>query len=347
MKQEHMEKPQNLHRCALLLSLWLFVGCAGCGQKTATPQEKATHPPQVPGRAGTPTPLQTEVDTPTPVQESPILSAEWKPIQLPPDYNPYYGKSYFLITENNQKPPPPNEFYSDSLYWVPGWDIRSESYADGHGDSYLIPPERYPGGYEERRARVKEQRKAREKELGRTLTDNEERRISAYIYTEGLSNLHAAKFLANGRSPYAVEFAQKAHEENPDDFHTLFLLAHLQGIHENQEKYEPLAAANFRRILERYPNVARIHYEYARTGAYRDIVPRMERIAHLEKSLELDPILFYGDTLNVLALNHLGWATDRSLLYLKIHNTLFPNELTQLRIETIEQGGGWVAGWHK
>ena len=342
MKQEHKEKSQNPHRYALLLSLCLFIGCAGCGQKTVTPTEKTPHLPQVSERAGTSTPPQTEVDTRTSAQESPILSAEWKPIQLPPDYNLYYGKSYFLITENNQKPPPPDEFYADPLFWIPGWGLRTEHYRDGGGETFLV----LPNG-EEKWARYKERRDALNKELGRPLTQIERYRLIAEVKSEGLSNLYAAKYLGKGNNPYAVEFAQKAHEENPDDFHTLFLLAYLQDAHPNGDKYTPLAVANFRRILERYPNVARAHYEYANAGGYRDYVPRKERMAHFEKSLELDPTLFYGDALDALALMHFGRATDKSLLYLKIRNTLFPNEGTQKRIETLEQTGEFLWHYHK
>ena len=343
MKQEHKEKPQNLHRCALLLGLCVLVGCAGCGQKTATPPLNAPHRPQGSERAFKPTAPQTETDTHTPATDDPILDAEWQRLQLPPDYNPYYGKSYYGITENNQKPPPPDEFYSDPLFWVPGWDIRSEPYADGHGDSYSILPK----ALSEEKPRYKELHKAREKELGRSLTQDDIYRLIADIYSEGLSNLYAAKYLGAGNNPYAVEFAQKAHEENPDDFHTLFLLAHLQDAHQNEQKYAHLAVANFRRLLAMNPNVARAHYEYANAGGYNDYVPRKERIAHFEKSFLLDPTLFHGTTLNRLALLHFGRATEKTLLYLKIHNTLFPNELTQKRIEILEQTGEWLAHWHK
>ena len=336
MKQELSEKPQNLHSCALLLCLCILVGCAGCGQKTATPPENAPHRAPVSERVSTPTAPQTDAETPTPATADPILDADWQPIQLPPDYNPHYGRSYYGITENNQKPPPPDQFYSDPLFWIPGWAIRSEPYADGHGDSYLV----LPNG-EEKWARYKERRKALNKELGRPLTQAERYRLIAVVKSEGLSNLYAAKYLGKGNNPHAVEFAQKAHEENPDDFHTLFLLAHLQSVHPNQETYEPLAAANFRRLIAMNPNVARLHYEYARTTRGR------ERIRHYEKSFLLDPTLFYGDVLRSLALMHFVRAPEKSLRYLKIRNTLFPNEGTQKRIEILEQTGEWLWHYHK
>ena len=73
--------------------------------------------------------LEETDDTP-----DPILDAVLEEIELPPDFNPYYGRSWVGLTENNQKPPPPDEFMNDPLFWVPGWEIRTERYRNGEGE---------------------------------------------------------------------------------------------------------------------------------------------------------------------------------------------------------------------
>ena len=134
----------------LLLVIILFGGCSGCGQKTVT--ESPIDAPQTDVK---PIDAQQRSDTTAMRPEKSILDVELQPIQLPPNYNPYYGKSYWGITENNLQPPPADEFYGDPLFWIPGWEIRTQHYRNGDGESYSILPS---AEYEEKWARIKKRR---------------------------------------------------------------------------------------------------------------------------------------------------------------------------------------------
>ena len=327
--------------CALALCLLGLASCAGCGQKTPP---AAPMPTQHTGQQGDSAPIpHTAIDTTAAKPVAPLA-----PLQLGPDYNPHYGQSYYGITENNLKPPPLSEFNEDPLYWVPGWTVANNE--DGEG--YLVPPEQYPGENEDKIARVhakqmtfvREQRRA--VDAGRsTFTDEafrqEKARIGAEIFAEGLSNLHAAKYLASSFwNSYhyrnaALTYAEKAHTENPDDFHTLFLLAHLQRNHGNSGTDEARAAANFRKLIAMKPNVARLYYEYELVVGDWDAA-----IAALEKSLALDYTLYYGDALRSLALRHLS-TPAKAIDYLERWYAIYPDPFTLEIIDGLKKGDGF------
>lgn len=346
---KHTAPPWGFWLSTLLLCLLVFAGCTGCGQKTSP--VPAPMPAQHTGLQGdsAPTPHAATDTAETPTAAEP--PAPLAPLQLGPDYNPHYGQSYYGITENNLKPPPLSEFNEDPLYWVPGWKVANNKYGEG----YLVPPERYPGENAEKRARVHAQQMAllaeRRKALaeGRsTFTDaafrQEKARIGAEIFAEGLSNLHAAKYLASSllinSSDYkqaALAYAEKAHEENPDDFHTLFLLAHLQRHHGTRATDETRAAANFRKLIAMNPNVARLYYEYG----HADVIENWdESLAALEKSLALDHTLYYGDALRSLALSHHS-TPAKAIEYLERWYAIYPDPFTLEIIDGLKNGEGF------
>lgn len=314
----------------LAITVILLAGYSGCAQKNK-PQPSIDAPRQF-----SKTPDSEKSSDGSPIVD-PILDVVLERIELPPDFNPYYGKSYWGLTENNQKPP--GEYYVDPLFWIPGWAIRTEHYPNGDRESFLMLP-----SYDEKYSRYKEQWDAHKKEFG-TLTRDDHYRILAEVYTEGLSNLHAAKYLGKIRNPYAIEFAQKAHEENPDDFHTLWVLAHLQMMDTYSRSSNPDALHNtrtfdsYRRLIAMNPNVARVQFEFG------DVVPdRAEAINAYKKSFELDPTLYYGQVLRSLAIRHMVSAPKKAVGYLKQWDTIFPNERALILIEGIEQDGAWTIG---
>ena len=343
---KHTAPPWEFWLSTLLLCLLVFAGCTGCGQKTPPAAlMPAQHTAQ---KNDTPPTPHTEPDTAeTPTAAEP--PAPLAPLQLGPDYNPHYGKSYYGITENNLKPPPLSEFNEDPLYWVPGWKVANNKYGEG----YLVPPEQYPGENEDKIARVhakqmalREERRRALAEGRNTFTDEafrqEKARIGAEIFAEGLSNLHAAKYLASSfLNSYhyrnaALAYAEKAHEENPDDFHTLFLLAHLQQRnHGNRATNEARATANFRTLIAMKPNVARLYYEYELVVGDWD-----EAIAALEKSLALDYTLYYGDALRSLALLHHG-TPAKAIEYLERWYAIYPDPFTLEIIDGLKNGEGF------
>ena len=335
---KHTAPPWEFWLSTLLLCLLVFAGCTGCGQKTPPAAlMPAQHTAQKNDTPPTPHTEPDTVETPTATEPAAPLA----PLQLGPDYNPHYGKSYYGITENNLKPPPFSEFNQDPLYWVPGWKVAKNQY----GEAYQVPPEQYLGENEDKRARARAQQKAFYKEWDpQSMPEAEYRKerahIAVKIYAEGLSNLHAAKYCASHSSdPHykqaALAYAKKAHEENPDDFHTLFLLAHLQRNHGNRATDETRATANFRTLIAMKPNVARLYYEYGHA-----LKSWEESIAAREKSLELDHTLYYGDALHWLALAHLD-TPAKAIEYLERWYAIYPDPFTLEIIDGLKNGEGF------
>ena len=144
---KHTAPPWGFWLSTLLLCLLVFAGCTGCGQKTPPAAlMPAQHTAQKNDTPPTPHTEPDTVETPTAAEPAAPLA----PLQLGPDYNPHYGKSYYGITENNLKPPSFSEFNQDPLYWVPGWKVANNKYGEG----YLVPPEQYPGENEDIKSHV-------------------------------------------------------------------------------------------------------------------------------------------------------------------------------------------------
>ncbi len=337
-RHQRIYHPWGFLFSTLVLLLLGLASCTGCGQKT--PPAALMPVQHTAQKNDTPPTPHTEPDTvETPTAAAP--PAPLAPLQLGPDYNPHYGKSYYGITENNLKPPPFSEFNQDPLYWVPGWKVAKNQY----GEAYQVPPEQYLGENEDKRARARAQQKAFYKEWDpQSMPEAEYRKerahIAVKIYAEGLSNLHAAKYCASHSSdPHykqaALAYAEKAHEENPDDFHTLFLLAHLQRNHGNRGTDEARATANFRTLIAMKPNVARLYYEYELVVGDWD-----EAIAALEKSLALDYTLYYGDALRSLALLHHG-TPAKAIEYLERWYAIYPDPFTLEIIDGLKNGEGF------
>lgn len=323
--------------------LILLAGCSGCGVKHTDPSGIDTSR-EVSKSSPTQSILDETGDTP-----DPILDAVLEPIELPPDFNPYYGRSWVGLTENNQKPPPPDEFMNDPLFWVPGWEIRTERYRNGEGESHLVLP---PSAKREtHRQRLIDE--ITEKQ-GHPLSKAQEIDVIKKVFDalEGVSNLHKAKYFGAGslsRNPIAIYYAEKAHAENPDDFHTLWVLANIQKqeLYMNDEKsFDPVYVArtvsSYHRLLEMNPNIARLWYEYAKVAVITTPVGKGDRAASIaahKKSFELDPTLYYGDVLRSLAIMHLGGVeNDKAVKYIQQWQVIFPHDAKLVMIEDFKRG---------
>lgn len=328
----------EIYKFLLTLAAVLLIGCSGCGLKTTPTAPVESHLSD--------TQQSTIGETERTID--PILNVVLERIELPADFNPYYGKSYLGITENNQEPPSPDAYAADPLFWIPGWEIRTEHYHNGEAESYqVLPPSEAREAHRERLTASM---------IGKQdgpLTDAQKTEIGEIIFAaDGLSNLHVAKYFAalgSGAKSTALLYAEKAHEENPDDFHTLWVLARLQYAqcsrhlenYELEKKYERLAASSYQRLIDMNPNVARVWYEYAKVGP-----SQAEVLAAYEKSFELDPTLYYGESLERLARMHADLDRKKAVAYLKQWNVIFPNEHALFLIEGIEREGGWRVGGH-
>lgn len=313
----------------VLVSVWL---CAGC--QTTAPRK----PPTPTLAAETPAP---EPDSPPAEKQLPATAPTALPeTELPPATGPYAG-----ITETGE--PPPDDYYGDPLYWIPGM-----AYETLHNPSYgsfsdpVWPPS------EEIGSRIA----AREEELFKAYDGEIEdspvksrvfRQAELEVISESMSPLHAAKYLgAIGSSLYADkarELAQVALDANPDDFHTLLLWTTLQ-YEPDDEASRKRAVAGYRRLLEMKPNSARVRYDLG--NLLSDYQEFEESIRLLETSAQLDPRFSEGAFLRMARKYYFFGDKGKALAYLKrlaeVASTQRAREITRERIEALEQQGEWL-----
>ena len=310
-----------------LFSLWLSAGCQPTAQRTP-PTPPAVETPE-------PEPDSSPAVKPLPASAPTALSET----ELPAT-GPYAG-----ITETGE--PPPDEYYGDPLYWIPGMayeTFHNPSY--GNSSAPVWPPSEEIG----RRiaAREEELFKAYDGEIEDSHVKSRVFRLAEReVISESMSPLHAAKYLgALGSSLYtdkARELAQVALDANPDDFHTLLLWTALQ-YEPDDEASRKRAVAGYRRLLEMNPNSARVTHDLGRI-LYR--ADEFEESVHLlKKAAQLDT-RYQESAFLRLAMSYYGVGDkEQALAYLKrlaeVASTQRARETTRERIEALEQQGEWL-----
>ena len=261
--------------------------------------------------------------------------AEHNPSEKTPPNDPWTTIYSALIPKGAS---PPDEYHGDILYWIPGMEYETIVNVDGTRESKIVLPD-----HKEKNDRVHKalgKLKVEYAAQGKSASDEEARQISIEIWTDGFSALNAAKFLGAGGGAldgkYAIEFAQKALDENPNDFHTLYLWSILHdfngGPFYNRE-LEDKAESGYRRLLEMNPNsVPVLHSLGYHLYIERDIKedPKQsiaESIVLLQKSVQLDPTYLKGSSLYRLAKSYYAVRdTAKAIETLKRLNSLFPSE---------------------
>lgn len=307
--------------------LWLLLGgCAGCGK----------HPAPALPVAQQPVSAVPPAVKPRPAPASPLLSET----ELLPATGPYAG-----ITETGE--PPPDDYYGDPLYWIPG--MVYETFHNPHYGSSSDPV--WPPSEE-----IGRRIAAREEELFKAYDEEEIedshvrsrvfRRAKLEVISESMSPLHAAKYLDALSGSYrdkARELAQVALDANPDDFHTLLLWTTLQ-YEPDDEASRKRAVAGYRRLLEMNPNSARVTHDLGRILFRAD---EFEESVHLlKKAAQLDT-RYQESAFLRLAMSYYGVGDkEQALAYLyrlaEVASTQRAREMTRERIEALEQQGEWL-----
>jgi hypothetical protein len=173
---------------------------------------------------------------------------------------------------------PPDNYYGDPFYWIPGIAYETVHTSAGTRDSVpVLPPEKYD--------RLNEAFDAYQAKYGKSLSNAEAAKVEIDILTEGMSVLDAAKYIKVVRGEpyleYAREFAECALSENTNDFETLLIWTELQSAG-TPEKIE-----GYYNLLKIAPNSARVLVGLATN---LDETHIDEKIRLLEKAVE-----FLGD----------------------------------------------------
>lgn len=200
---------ENLTYFITLLVI-LLAGCSGCAQKN-TPHLKS------------PVDITQDIDnhTGTTNQASGALPTEFYPPEKP----------YADITITGEQPPFP--YHGNPIFWVP--DIAYQTTGTpGYEQTFPVI------SYSEKHREYLQALQEYTKETGEPVPGALERKISEQVFgkdmnfddavVEHLPPLDAAKcLLAIGRrSSYAKRMAQRALNENPNDFHTLLIWTEAQ-----------------------------------------------------------------------------------------------------------------------
>lgn len=176
---------------------------------------------------------------------------------------------------------PPDNYYGDPLYRIPGIAYETVYTSAGTRDSVpVLPPEKYD--------RLNEAFDTYQAKHGKSLSNAEAAEIEIDILTGDMSLLDAAKYIKVVRGEpylkYAREFAECALSENPNDFKTLLVWTELQSTG-TQKKVD-----GYYKLLETNPNSVRVLVGLATN---LDETHRDEKIRLLEKAME-----FLGDDIH-------------------------------------------------
>ena len=292
----------------VLVSLWLWAGCQPTAQRTPTPPT-----------ADTPATAQQENTPPA----KPPVGEEHPGTQRQIDTTPDAGS-----TETGELPP--DDYYGDPLYWIPGIDYETVGSTGGLPSSVpILPPEK--------QRRLEALRGVYWGPDGKPLTADQRARMELAVVAEGMAAVDVAKLIVElGWWPkkYAREFAQQALEASPDDFNTLYLWTTLQ-----QET--PTRVEGFRRLLRMKPNSARILLELGSNliDVGKNPTDTAAALPYLERAAQLAPTAYQGEALGLLGTAYLLLGDgDKALEYLKRAQTIYRSAHRRDLIELIEVG---------
>ena len=287
-----------------LFVVFLLAGCSGCGQKTAE------HSPMSVNK------------TPT-AGKDPLLG-DVGAVPVPP--------SLPKIIE----PQTPDDYEGDPYLYIPTIEYEQITTSHSESVSYPLLPPRIQQKLDNLRIWSEDGQIMTE---SGPITEEQRERMRYNIIADDLSDLEMAQFimlqgLSDNSVRYAAEYAQKALDQNPDDYHTLYVWAAVQ--------MNPVQRENgYRRLLEMNPNSAHVLVMLGRTltswhNPQSDID---EGITYLKRSAALSPFLY-----DALAFRSLGRAylklkaNDTAIAFYDRAQTIHYSTDTQEIIRLIERG---------
>ena len=292
----------------VLVSLWLAAGCAPTAQRTPTPST-----------AETPATAQQENTPPA----KPPVGEERPGTEQPASTTPTAGS-----TETGEVPP--DDYYGDPLYWIPGIDYETVGSTGGLPSSVpILPPEK--------QRRLEALRGVYWGPDGKPLTADQRARMELEVVAEGMAAVDVAKLIVEigwwpNRYEYAREFLQQAIEEDLDNFE-----AHLLAVELHDGSLEEMEA-EYRRLLEQRPNSLPV---LVNLGAI--VKDHAEAIGYFEKAVQLSPTYLHGYALAQLGvLYQFIGDYEKALAALKAGYAIYPSGWVLAEIEAIEQGEPFI-----
>ena len=278
-------------------SVWLYAGCQRSAIETPEPATSTapTAPPVAAKRPGTEQPADT-----TPTAD---------------------------ITPTGEVPP--DDYYGDPLYWIPGIDYETVGSTGGLPSSVpILPPEK--------QRRLEALRGVYWGPEGKPLTADRRARMELAVVAEGMAAVDVAKLIVElgwwpNRYEYAREFAQQAIEEDPGNFEAhLLLVAWQESLVERE--------AGYRRLLAWKPNSLPVLI-----GLGALVKDHGEAINYLEKAVQLSPTYLNGNAFFKLGDRYQFIGDyEKALAALKAGYAIYPSLRALEEIGAIEQGEPFI-----
>ena len=225
---------------------------------------------------------------------------------------------------------PPDDYYGDTLYWIPGIDYETVGSTGGLPSSVpILPPEK--------QRRLEALRGVYWGPDGKPLTAEQRARMELKVVAEGMAAVDVAKLIVEigwwpNRYEYAREFLQQAIEEDPGNFE-----AHLLAVELHDGSLEEMEA-EYHRLLEQRPNSLPV---LVNLGAI--VKDRAEAIGYFEKAVQLSPTYLHGYALSQLGvLYQFIGDYEKALAALKARYAIYPSGWVLAEIEAIEQGEPFI-----
>lgn len=223
--------------------------------------------------------LQNATKTPLHMEMEPKVVLTSTPI---PSTVPDPGEKA-VSNKNN----PPVDYHGDPLYWISGVEYELVCGSNGEIDSYPIIPD-------EKSEQISEAFTRYRAKQGKRVSNEQAAEIEVKVLTEGMSALDAAKYIkVTFGGPlylnYAREFADRALNENPDDFNVRLIWTELQPTR-SEKKIKA-----YRKLMKIEPNHARVLF-----GLAMNVSDVKESIGYLEKAKAINDEVYQRQVLTEL-----------------------------------------------
>lgn len=235
------------------------------------------------------------------------------------------------IDENDQREPiqppiVPDDFLGDPYFYIP--NISYQKLVTMNGDdsgSFSVPV--VPDDIV---AKLHDIYEWRAKNLGSSFTFDKTR-VRVEIMVRGLSPLDAAKFLhLDGHYPkFAMEYAQQAIDENPDDYTRLYVWTYVQEDLTLKER-------GLRSLLSMNPRSPKLNLDLGFYLVHSD--REQEGIDYMKKSVVLDPSYKRAAALGALGRFYQFSEADLALAYYKEAQRYYVSSSRQRVIDILEKG---------
>lgn len=227
-------------------------------------------------------------------------------------------------------PKTPDSYKGDPYFYIPSIEYQMRLTTDGRAYSYPLLPQH-----------TQQKLKDIQEPIAEEVEEVYRRKLN--ILAEVLSDLDMAKYLMDhGRElfrwydeEYALEYAQKALDKEPDDYQTIYVWSVIHtGLDAEKVEY------GFRRLVELNPNCAEMLYDLGLHLVLQaeNRADYEEAIGFLKRSIALEPTGLYGSVYHTMgeAYAKLG-DKEKALAFYKHSQNLYYSKKKQKVIESLEK----------